>query len=51
MSKNTLNVRISDQEKQILDEYCAALERTQSDVVREFIRSLGKKVKKSRDVP
>jgi outer membrane protein assembly factor BamA len=50
MGKYNLNVRISQQERQILDQYCAAVERTQSDVIREFIRSLEGKVRKSQDV-
>ena len=43
MGKHNLNVRISEQERQILDEYCQASQRTQSDVIREFIRMLSKK--------
>ena len=50
MGKYNLNVRISEQERQILDEYCAVMERTQSDVIREFIRSLKQEIKKSQDV-
>jgi chorismate mutase len=50
MGKNNLNVRITDQERQILNNYCEAVDRTQSDVIREFIRSLQKKTKKSQDV-
>jgi chorismate mutase len=49
MGKYNLNVRISEQERQILDEYCAVMERTQSDVIREFIRSLKQEIKKSQD--
>ncbi len=51
MNKHYLNVRISEQERQIFDEYCAVVQRTQSDVIREFIRSLEKKIKKSRKEP
>jgi hypothetical protein len=47
MGKYNLNVRISEQERQILDEYCAVAQRTQSDVIREFIRSLKQEIKKS----
>jgi predicted DNA-binding protein len=50
MGKYNLNVRISEEERQMLDEYCQQVQRTQSDVVREFIRSLSKKLKKNRDV-
>lgn len=47
MGKYNLNVRISEEERQILDEYCLAVERTQSDVIREFIRTLERKAKKN----
>jgi predicted DNA-binding protein len=50
MGKYNLNVRISEEERQILDEYSGQVQRTQSDVVREFIRSLQKKLKKNRNV-
>lgn len=50
MGKYNLNVRISSEERKIFDDYCDAVERTQSDVIREFIRSLQKKTKKSQDV-
>ncbi len=46
MSRYNLNVRISEQEREILDEYCVSADRTQSDVIREFIRSLESKSKK-----
>ncbi|MEN9221139.1 MAG: ribbon-helix-helix protein, CopG family [Thermostichus sp. BF3_bins_97] len=36
----SLSVRISDIEKEHLDEYCRLTERTQSDVLRQYIRSL-----------
>lgn len=49
MGKYNLNVRITEEERQILDDYCQAVERTQSDVIREFIRSLKRKTKKSLD--
>jgi predicted DNA-binding protein len=50
MGKYNLNVRISEDERQILDEYSEQVQRTQSDVVREFIRSLKKKLKKNQNV-
>jgi predicted DNA-binding protein len=48
MSKpNTnLNIRISEKEKSILLEYCEKTSRQQSEVIREFIRSLEKKIPK-----
>ena len=35
-----ISIRISDIEKQHLEEYCRLTERTQSDVLRQYIRSL-----------
>ncbi|MGI2909718.1 CopG family transcriptional regulator [Tolypothrix sp. VBCCA 56010] len=49
MGKYNLNVRITEQERQILDQYCALGERTQSDVIREFIRSLKQNIKEGQD--
>lgn len=49
MGKYNLNVRISAEERQTLDEYCLSVDRTQSDVVREFIRTLKRKTKKSQE--
>jgi hypothetical protein len=49
MGKYNLNVRISQEERRILDEYCVAAQTTQCDVVREFIRSLEGRAKKCRD--
>jgi len=40
MSKTYLTVRIEDAEKERLREFCQQTGRTQSDVVREFIRKL-----------
>lgn len=50
MGKYNLNVRITEDERQIINEYCEQEERSQSDVVREFVRSLKRKIKKNRDV-
>lgn len=50
MGKYNLNVRISERERQILDEYCQLEQRTQSDVVREFIRGLAKKAQTKTDI-
>ena len=47
MGRYNLNVRISQQEREIIDQYCAIVDRTQSDVIREFIRSLENKSQKS----
>jgi len=40
MSKKNLTVRIEETEKAILAQFCEKVGRTQSDVVREFVRSL-----------
>ncbi|MBD2494403.1 ribbon-helix-helix protein, CopG family [Nostoc sp. FACHB-280] len=37
-----LTIRCSDEEYEILAEYCAETSRTQNDVLREFIRKLKK---------
>lgn len=44
-----LDVRLPDSELEILKAYCEQENRTQTDVVREFIRSLKKKVKYATD--
>jgi predicted DNA-binding protein len=41
-----LNLRISEEEKKILKAYCEQTSRQQSEVIREFIRSLAKKLQK-----
>ena len=40
MSKKHLTVRIEETERAILSQFCEKVGRTQSDVVREFVRSL-----------
>lgn len=42
--KKGLFVRLSDDELEILRQYCIQVERTQSDVIREFVRRLKKKI-------
>ena len=42
-----LNIRIPGQEMDVLDAYCKQTSRTKTDVLRELIRGLSKKVKKS----
>ena len=39
-SESTLTVRLPKQEKERLDRYCEENQRTLTEVVREFIRSL-----------
>ncbi len=41
-----LEVKISDEEAQILEEYCKQSEKTRTDVIRSYIRQLKRKVKK-----
>ena len=42
-----LNIRIPGKEIHILETYCNQTSRTKTDVLRELIRSLSKKVSKS----
>ncbi|KAB8332674.1 CopG family transcriptional regulator [Scytonema tolypothrichoides VB-61278] len=41
---NHVTFRITDQEKEILVRYCEQEQITQSDVLRDFVRSLKKKL-------
>jgi protein-arginine kinase activator protein McsA len=43
--KKQINIRLSEVELEILKHYCQQEEREQSDVLREFIRSLKKKIR------
>lgn len=40
MALKQLNVKIPEQELKILESYAAQTERTKTDIIREFIRSL-----------
>ncbi|WP_414581250.1 ribbon-helix-helix protein, CopG family [Scytonema sp. PCC 10023] len=40
MDAYVLNVRIPQNERKILEEYCNRTNRSKTDVIREFIRSL-----------
>jgi predicted DNA-binding protein len=42
-----LTIRIPQEELDLLDAYCKQVSRTKSDVLREFVRDLSKKVRKS----
>ncbi|KAB8334075.1 CopG family transcriptional regulator [Scytonema tolypothrichoides VB-61278] len=42
--KSTLTFQIPEHEKEILIQYCQQEQRTQSDVLRELVRSLKKKL-------
>jgi predicted DNA-binding protein len=41
-----ITIRVVSDEKEILKQYCEQTGRQQSDVLREFIRSLAKKLQK-----
>jgi hypothetical protein len=41
-----LEIRISDEEAQILEQYCQQSEKTKTDVIRSYIRQLKRKVRK-----
>jgi protein-arginine kinase activator protein McsA len=43
--KKQFNLRISEAEMDILKQYCQQEDREQSEVIREFIRSLKKKIR------
>ncbi|MBD2255577.1 ribbon-helix-helix protein, CopG family [Nostoc parmelioides] len=40
-----IDIRLPEQELEILKTYCQEQNRTQTEVIREFIRSLKKKIK------
>ncbi|MHC0062989.1 ribbon-helix-helix protein, CopG family [Nostoc sp. UIC 10890] len=40
-----IDIRLPEQELEILKTYCQEQDRTQTEVIREFIRSLKKKIK------
>ncbi|MBD2725715.1 ribbon-helix-helix protein, CopG family [Nostoc sp. FACHB-892] len=40
-----IDIRLPEQELEILRTYCQEQDRTQTEVIREFIRSLKKKIK------
>ncbi|MBW4488943.1 MAG: ribbon-helix-helix protein, CopG family [Trichocoleus desertorum ATA4-8-CV12] len=41
----TLNIRLPEQELELLKTYCDQEDRSQTDVIREFIRGLKRKTK------
>ena len=47
MAKVLTNIRIDKSEDELLETYCQQTGRTKTDVLREYIRSLSKKVRKS----
>lgn len=49
MAKTSVDFRLEDRELEYLEEYCSLTGRTKTDVVRELIRRLKKKVEKLKD--
>ncbi len=47
----SLTIGLTEEEKQILQSYCEQTARQKSEVIREFIRSLAKKLKASSRMP
>ncbi|MDJ0569070.1 MAG: ribbon-helix-helix protein, CopG family [Pleurocapsa sp. MO_192.B19] len=47
MAKIQISIRLEAKEKELLDQYCLLTDRTQTDVIRELIRSLKRKMPKS----
>jgi len=45
MSQKQLNIRVPDHELKILSRYAKQTQRTKTDIIREFIRSLKKRSK------
>jgi len=43
--KSTITFQIPEQEREILKQYCEQEQRTQSEVLRELVRSLKKKIR------
>jgi protein-arginine kinase activator protein McsA len=43
--KKQINIRVSEAELMVLKQYCEQEDREQSDVIREFIRSLKRKIR------
>ena len=43
MSESHLSIRLPELEMKILEQYCHHVQRTKTDVIREFIRSLSQK--------
>lgn len=46
MTKVLINIRIEESEDELLEAYCQQTGRTKTDVLKEYIRSLSKKVRK-----
>ena len=47
MAKTQISLRLEVKEKELLDNYCRLTDRTQTDVIRELIRSLKKEMPKT----
>ena len=44
MAKTVLNIRIEESEMELLKRYCQQSGRTQTDVIRELVRGLKRKI-------
>lgn len=49
MAKTVLNIRIEEAEMELLKQYCQLSGRTQTDVVRELVRGLKRKIASQSD--
>jgi hypothetical protein len=49
MAKMILNIRIEEKEMELLKQYCQQSGRTQTDVVRELVRGLKRKISSQSD--
>lgn len=47
MAKTQISLRLEKKEKELLDQYCLLTDRTQTNVIRELIRSLRRKMPKT----
>ncbi|MDJ0532348.1 MAG: ribbon-helix-helix protein, CopG family [Xenococcaceae cyanobacterium MO_207.B15] len=47
MAKTQISIRLETKEKELLDQYCLLTDRTQTDVIRELIRSLKRRMPKN----
>ncbi len=43
-NKREITIRVTEQEFAMLESHCQAVGRTKTDILREFIRSLGSKI-------
>ncbi|MGF1488730.1 MAG: ribbon-helix-helix protein, CopG family [Prochloraceae cyanobacterium] len=46
-AQRRITIRLPESELKILEAYCDQTSRTKTDIIRDFIRGLGKKIEKS----